>query len=129
MKFLNPKAALEWYFNKSWQRKPAKAKSLDPIKVQSSFCQGDLADEVQAHLKIESILGEHIKPRDCVILRHEFSWNGDSQSNLAETFELSGDRSIRYIKDKCLKKLEKFFSQANLLFTPKYEEPCYAHEG
>lgn len=127
MKFPNPETALSWYFNKSWQRKPAKAKSLDPIKVQSSFRQGDLAGDVQAHLKIESILNQHIKPRDCVILRNEFSWNGASQTSLAETFELSGDRSIRKIKERSIKKLEKLFQISELLFTPKYEVPTYAH--
>lgn len=127
MKFRDVKAALKWYFSRDWKRGPAPVRSLDLARPKGVFNLGNLEEDFRVYLCIGNLLDKHMKPRDCVILRHELT-EGESQASLAIRFGLSGDRSIRDIRDRSLKKLDKHFVLSGLISTPNYEEPTYVRE-
>lgn len=127
MKFSDVRSVLAWFFNNRIEKKPFRSKSLDFMKVPGTNKYTDFEKEIEAFRKIRKILNAKLKPKEWLILREEFKVGGKTQADIAQEYHLSGDRSIRKVRDRCLKKLRSHFLEVGLIYVPRYEAPIYDH--
>lgn len=126
--FSSVRSALEWYFRKSWIKPPPDAKAIPLVKVQSSPKNDDAQIVFRAHSGITRALNR-LAPRNWHIIAAEFNASPYTQSRLAEQYDLAGgDRSVRYIRDRCLIQIDKELTSSGIISRGRMEEPRYARD-
>lgn len=121
MKFDTVQDALRWYFNRSWIRPPADARSMQPIKISTSPRMEDTAKIIEFEAKIHAIL-DQLPGRDYGILRGTYHRKGQTQAEMAALHDLT-DRGVRDVRDRLLRNLEPDFIRLGLLANVKFQEP------
>lgn len=124
-------AALSWYFNRSWiaNGRPALPQSLPPIRYDGSPKRDDTEKVGKAYLSICAVLDLFCTAREHCIIYEHYRRKGATQAEVALSYDLSGgERSIRYIKNRVLSRLQEAFIQYGVVKLPKKAEAMRATE-
>lgn len=121
--------ALKWYFSKGWIKPPVCGSSFPQVKIQISTRIDNVEIVVKAFYQIQEVL-DFLPPRDWYIVASEFQNFGWSQRQIASRFDLlGGDRSVRFIRDRSIKKIESELLKEGIISKGRWEEPVYERES